>query len=86
VFPDLSQHNLGQMLDQGVCVMLNSDDPAYFGGYLNDNYLQIFAALGLNASQAYQLARNSFEAAFVPEAQKQIWQTQLDDCFRQFGA
>jgi len=86
VFPDLSQHNLGQMLDQGVCVMLNSDDPAYFGGYLNDNYLQTFAALGLNASQAYQLARNSFEAAFVPEAQKQIWQTQLDDCFRQFGA
>ena len=86
VFPDLAQHNLAQMLEQGVCVMLNSDDPAYFGGYLNDNYLQTFAALGLNASHAYQLARNSFEAAFVNEAQKHTWQTQLDACFHQFGA
>ncbi|MFZ9337684.1 MAG: adenosine deaminase [Limnohabitans sp.] len=86
VFPDLAQHNLAQMLEQGVCVMLNSDDPAYFGGYLNDNYVQTFAALGLNASHAYQLARNSFEAAFVNEAQKHAWQTQLDACFHQFGA
>jgi adenosine deaminase len=86
VFPDLAQHNLAQMLDQGVCVMLNSDDPAYFGGYLNDNYLQTFAALGLNASHAYQLARNSFEAAFVSDAQKHTWYTQLDECFQQFGA
>jgi adenosine deaminase len=86
VFPDLAQHNLAQMLDQGVCVMLNSDDPAYFGGYLMVNYLQTFAALGLNASHAYQLARNSFEAAFVSDAQKHTWYTQLDECFQQFGA
>lgn len=86
VYPDLSQHKLGQMLDQGVCVMLNSDDPAYFGGYLNDNYLQTFEALSLHAGHAYQLASNSFEAAFVPDAQKQQWRTQLDACFAQFGA
>jgi adenosine deaminase len=86
VFPNLADHNLGQMLDRGLCVMLNSDDPAYFGGYLNDNFVQTFAALPLNASHAYQLASNSFEASFVPEAQKQAWQHQLDACFAQFGA
>ena len=86
VFPDLAQHNLGQMLERGLCVMLNSDDPAYFGGYLNDNYVQTFAALGLNASHAYELACNSFEASFVSPDQKALWRQQLDDCFAQFGA
>ena len=86
VFPNLADHNLGQMLDQGLCVMLNSDDPAYFGGYLNDNYLQTFAALGLTAAHAYQLASNSFEASFVSNAQKQAWRTQLDACFKLYGA
>ena len=86
VFPDLSQHNLAEMLNQGVCIMLNSDDPAYFGGYLNENFLQTFAALKLDASHAYQLASNSFEASFVTEDQKHIWQQQLDECFTQFGA
>jgi len=86
VFPNLAQHNLGAMLEQGVCVMLNSDDPAYFGGYLNENFLQTFAALKLNASHAYRLACNSFEAAFVPQERKQVWRNQLDVCFHHFGA
>jgi adenosine deaminase len=86
VFPNLADHNLGAMLDQGLCVMLNSDDPAYFGGYLNDNFLQTFAALPLTAAHAYQLACNSFEASFVPEAQKQVWRSQLDACFKLYGA
>ena len=86
VFPNLADHNLGAMLDQGLCVMLNSDDPAYFGGYLNDNFLQTFAALPLTAAHAYQLACNSFEASFVPEAQKQVWRGQLDACFNLYGA
>jgi adenosine deaminase len=86
VFPNLADHNLGAMLDQGLCVMLNSDDPAYFGGYLNDNFLQTFAALPLTAAHAYQLACNSFEASFVPEAQKQVWRGQLDACFKLHGA
>ena len=86
VFSDLKQHNLGQMLAQGLCVMINSDDPAYFGGYMNENFLQTFAALNLNASHAYQLACNSFEAAFVDEAQKLSWRVQLDACFQQHGA
>ena len=86
VFPNLADHNLGAMLDQGLCVMLNSDDPAYFGGYLNDNFVQTFAALPLTAAHAYQLACNSFEASFMPEAQKQVWRTQLDACFKLYGA
>jgi len=86
VFPDLKQHNLGQMLAQGLCVMINSDDPAYFGGYMNENFLKTFAALNLDASHAYQLACNSFEAAFVDDAQKQVWRQQLDACFQQHGA
>ena len=86
VFPNLADHNLGAMLDQGLCVMLNSDDPAYFGGYLNDNYLQTFAALPLTAAHAHQLACNSFEASFVPEPHKQAWRTQLDACFKLYGA
>jgi adenosine deaminase len=86
VFPSLADHNVRQMLDLGLCVMLNSDDPAYFGGYVNDNYLQTFAALNLDASHAYKLALNSFEASFVSQEQKNIWRQQLDDCFAQFGA
>jgi adenosine deaminase len=86
VFSNLADHNLGAMLDQGLCVMLNSDDPAYFGGYLNDNFVQTFAALPLTAAHAYQLACNSFEASFVPEAHKQVWRGQLDACFKLHGA
>lgn len=86
VFSELKQHNLGQMLAQGLCVTVNSDDPAYFGGYINENFVQIFAALNLNASHAYQLAYNSFEAAFVDDLQKQAWRAQLDACFQTYGA
>ena len=81
VFSDLSQHNLARMLAQGLCVTVNSDDPAYFGGYLNDNYVQLFAALGLGVREAYQLAHNSFEASFVDDATKRGWERQLKAFF-----
>ena len=84
VFPDLKQHNIGQLLDAGLCVTINSDDPAYFGGYMNDNFVQTFEATGLTAQQAYTLARNSFEASFVPEAQRQKWLHELKVCFERF--
>ncbi len=70
VFEDLSQHNLRELLDAGLAAMINSDDPAYFGGYLNDNFVDTFAALNLDARHAYTLARNSFEASFASEAEK----------------
>lgn len=86
VFPDLAQHNLPQMLEAGLMVTVNSDDPAYFGGYINENFAQLFAATGMGAVQAYQLARNSLQASFVGEARKRAWIEQLDECFVRHGA
>jgi len=85
VFKALADHNLGQMLGAGLCVTINSDDPAYFGGYLNDNYLQTFAALQLNAQHAYQLAANSIGASFAPASDKQRWMLELETYFTGFA-
>ena len=84
VFPRLADHNLAHMLDMGVRVTLNSDDPAYFGGYINDNFLQTFEALNLTARHAYDLARNSFEASFVSSIQREGWLNDLGHCFERF--
>jgi len=73
VVPDLTKHPLKTMLDQNLLVTINSDDPAYFGGYLNDNYLAISEALNLNQADLMQLAKNSFTASFLNEKDKQKW-------------
>ncbi len=86
VIKDLADHNLPRLLAAGLKVMVNSDDPAYFGGYVNENYTQLFAATGMGAPEAYQLARNSLEASFASEAQKQEWIARLDEVFREYGA
>ena len=70
VFKDMRDHNLGELLRRGLCVTVNSDDPAYFGGYVVDNFLAARRALGLSARDMAQLARNSIEASFLPEADK----------------
>ena len=71
VFDTMDRHNLRALLDAGLVVTVNSDDPAYFGGYINDNFVATFDALPLDASHAKQLARNSFTASFLaPEAQR----------------
>jgi adenosine deaminase len=77
VFPNLQQHNLRQLLDAGLVATINSDDPAYFGGYINDNFTQTFAATGLTPRHAYQLAYNSFEASFASTADKHRWEHAL---------
>ena len=83
VYPTMDQHQLAVLLDAGLCATVNSDDPAYFGGYVNENYLCAFAALPeLTADHAYQLARNSFEASFASNADKQRWIQSLDPIFR----
>jgi adenosine deaminase len=84
VFPTLAQHNLGQMLDAGLVVTINSDDPAYFGGYINQNFTQTFEALGLGAQQAYQLALNSFEASFMDASAKRVCTDALAEFFETF--
>ena len=81
VFPELRDHNLKALLDAGLCATVNSDDPAYFGGYVNDNFRAIFAATRLTAQHAWQLAHNSFEASFADAADQQRWRQQLDECF-----
>jgi adenosine deaminase len=82
VFPTLAEHNLPALLAAGLVATINSDDPAYFGGYLNDNFVQTFAALpGLGAREGYMLARNSFEASFASAADKARWIAALDAHF-----
>lgn len=85
VFPDLSQHNIKSLLDAGLAVTINSDDPAYFGGYMNENWLQTFAATGLDARHAWQLAANSFEASFIDERSKKAYIDGLDAAFAAFA-
>jgi adenosine deaminase len=85
VFPDLADHNLGRLLDAGIVATVNSDDPAYFGGYMNDNFLQTFAATGLTVRHAYQLGRNAFEGSFADEAAKAGYLARLDAAFRSFA-
>ncbi len=81
VFENMGQHNLKTLLDAGLKVTINSDDPAYFGGYVNQNYLETFAALPLDAADAYTLARNSLEASFVSDAVKAGWVADLNAVF-----
>jgi len=82
VFKTMAEHNLATLLDAGLVATVNSDDPAYFGGYVNDNYLAAFEALPrLGARQAWQLARNSIDASFADEAHKARWRDALDATF-----
>ncbi len=67
----MEQHNVLTLLRQGVLVTLNSDDPAYFGGYLNANYEAIAEHLKASKAELKQLARNSFHASFLDEVKKQ---------------
>ncbi|WP_290702671.1 adenosine deaminase [Amphritea sp.] len=70
VFADMSQHNILEMLEQGVKVTVNSDDPAYFGGYLTENFIALEKGLGMSKEQAVLLARNSFEYSFAKSERK----------------
>jgi adenosine deaminase len=85
VFPRLQDHNLRQLLEAGLMATVNSDDPAYFGGYVNDNFLQTFEATGLSTQQAWQLANNSFEASFIGAEQKRKYRDRLDAVFAEFA-
>ena len=77
VVEDMQQHNIRRLLQQGVHVTVNSDDPSYFGGYMNDNFIAIAEALDLSNEELKQLATHSFEASFIPEAEKEKWINQI---------
>lgn len=70
VFTEIGRHNLRALMAAGLCVTVNSDDPAYFGGYVNDNYRAVRRALGLTRAELSELARNSFLASFLPDDEK----------------
>ena len=72
------------MLDAGIVATVNSDDPAYFGGYINENFTQTFDALGMGAQQAWQLASNSFDASFLDSSARAALQHRLDGFFETF--
>ena len=71
VFDTLEQHNLKRLLQAGLCVTVNSDDPAYFGGYIGENFLRTQQALDLNLVDIYMLAKNAFTASFLSNAEKE---------------
>jgi adenosine deaminase len=73
VFDKLSDHNLKALLNSGLCAMINSDDPAYFGGYLGTNFERCIAELPLDEAEVVQLMKNSFEASFLPSEAKRQW-------------
>lgn len=73
VYARIEDHNLKRLLDRGLNVMINSDDPAYFGGYVLRNYLAVWRGLGLSKADIVRLARNSIEASFLPAATKAHW-------------
>ncbi len=85
VFKDLRQHTLRTLLDAGLVATVNSDDPAYFGGYINQNFLETFAALGLDATHARTLAHNGFEASFVDAATKRAYADRVNEYFSRVG-
>ena len=79
VVKDLGAHPLKRMLELGLAATVNSDDPAYFGGYLVDNYVQTARALSLTRRELVRLARNSFTGSFLPDTEKSAWLARLDN-------
>ncbi|MFP0387078.1 adenosine deaminase [Acinetobacter nosocomialis] len=77
VVKDMKDHNIRRLLQKGVHVTVNSDDPSYFGGYMNDNFIAIQQALDLSNDELKQLAINSFEASFISDEKKQKWISEI---------
>ncbi|QGZ39291.1 adenosine deaminase [Pseudoduganella flava] len=84
VFDHMREHNLLQLLDAGLVATVNSDDPAYFRGYVNANYVAAFESLPLGLQHAHQLAKNSFAASFLPQAEKDKYLAEVDAYFAAF--
>ena len=78
VFDSMKQHNLKQLLNLGLCVTVNSDDPSYFGGYIAENYQAVADALKLSQAEIYQLAKNSFQASFIAQEAQDALIVELD--------
>jgi adenosine deaminase len=84
VFKTMQEHTLKQLLARGLCITINSDDPAYFGGYLTENFEASQEGLGLTKLELYQLAKNSFEASFLSSIEKEKFYQELDSFMPQY--
>lgn len=81
VFADMSEHTILEMLERGVCVTVNSDDPAYFGGYMTENFVALADALDMTKAQAKRLVSNSIKGSFISPEHKHKLQQQLADYY-----
>jgi adenosine deaminase len=79
VFDEMAQHNFKKLLDQDLCVTINSDDPAYFGGYMTENFVATQEGLQLTREEIYRVVRNSFEATFLDDVEKDRLIEELDE-------
>ena len=84
VYDDLSEVPVKTFLDHDIIVTINSDDPPYFGGYINENYLQTAEAQNLTRSDIYKLAENSFRASFITEGERDVFMEQLSEYDEEF--
>ena len=80
VFKSLDQHNLKLLLQRGLCVSIHSDDPAYFGGYVTENYLVAQRALALEPAEILQLVRNGVKSSFLPDTEKEKLLSEIHEC------
>ena len=76
--PDMKDHPLKKMLNKNLMVTINSDDPSYFGGYINQNYIEVARALNLTKDDILVLAKNSFTSSFLSDSMKQKYFDKID--------
>jgi len=79
VVKKIEEHNLVRLLRSGLCITINSDDPPYFGGYINDNFIAVASAFNLTGEDLVDLARNSFRSSFADDEQKMKWLQEIDE-------
>eukprot|EP00980_Cylindrotheca_fusiformis_P021747 scaffold8569_cov139-Cylindrotheca_fusiformis.AAC.17 len=82
VFETMEDHNLKELLEKNLCASIHSDDPAYFGGYIGDNYKRVVKSLGMSKDEVIVLARNAIEACFLPSADKEALHKKLENAIQ----
>lgn len=82
VFPSMREHNIKKLLDRGVCVTINSDDPAYFGGYMNENFIAAQRDLDMTKEDLFKICSNAIEASFINNGKKQILRNEIAEYYQ----
>jgi adenosine deaminase len=85
VFENMAEHNLRRLMERGLCITINSDDPAYFGGYLNENLVAVQQVFDLGRDEIVALVKNSFTASFLPASKKETCLNEVDNFVSTFA-